>query len=203
MEDTFGLCPKTKKAARRPLYFRNLQLPDMAKMGAWGPWCLRSPVSCKKNNFQTINLWTRGFQIRFTKIDLCEFAAHLGGPSVPLCDSKRERHPQNLFHSSLFQSEEIFLDMFEDEYRAATRPAPKVELVLSDASLLLPPTVTPLTGIDFTKRLPCGEVERARRSIRTFFKLRQLSLDIQGHLETKYVSLNTTLSSKNGPLMHT
>ena len=41
------------------------------------------------------------------------------------------------------------------------------------------------TGIDFTKRLPCGEVERARRSIRTFFKLRQLSLDIQGHLETK------------------
>ena len=28
-------------------------------------------------------------------------------------------------------------------------------------------------------------MERARRSIRTFFKLRQLSLDIQGHLETK------------------
>ena len=36
--------------------------------------------------------------------------------------------------------------MFEDEYRVATRPVPKVELVLSDASLLLPPTVTPLTG---------------------------------------------------------
>jgi len=32
-----------------------------------------------------------------------------------------------------------------------------------DASILLPPTGTPLTGIDFNKRLPCGEVERARR----------------------------------------
>ena len=32
-----------------------------------------------------------------------------------------------------------------------------------DASILLPPTGTPLTGIDFIKRLPCGEVERARK----------------------------------------
>ena len=32
--------------------------------------------------------------------------------------------------------------MFEDEYRAACRPPPKVEFVLSDASLLLPPTVS-------------------------------------------------------------
>ena len=32
-----------------------------------------------------------------------------------------------------------------------------------DASILLPPTGTPLTGIEFNKRLPCGEVERARR----------------------------------------
>jgi len=95
------------------------------------------------------------------------------------------KEESTLLLRNFYKSEEIFLDMFEDEYRAATRPAPKVELVLSDASLLLPPTVTPLTGIDFTKRLPCGEVERARRSIRTFFKLRQLSLDIQGHLETK------------------
>ena len=58
---------------------------------------------------------------------------------------------------------------------------------MSDASLLLPPTVTPLTGIDFTKRLPCGEVERARRSIRTFFRFRQLSLDLQIRVETRYV----------------
>lgn len=32
-----------------------------------------------------------------------------------------------------------------------------------DASLLLPATVTPLTGIDFIKRLPCGDAERTQR----------------------------------------
>ena len=64
----------------------------------------------------------------------------------------------NLHKSSfIFQSEEIFLDMFEDEWGATSgKPLPRIDLVLSDASLLLPPTGTPLTGIDFTKRLPCG-----------------------------------------------
>lgn len=38
-----------------------------------------------------------------------------------------------------------------------------VEYLTMDASILLPPTGTPLTGIEFNKRLPCGEVERARR----------------------------------------
>ena len=83
------------------------------------------------------------------------------------------------------QSEEIFLDMFEDEYSDMKKGETRMEFVMSDASLLLPPTGTPLTGIDFTKRLPCGEVERARKSIRTFFRLRQLSLDIQSLEETK------------------
>lgn len=34
---------------------------------------------------------------------------------------------------------------------------------MMDAALLLPPTGTPLTGIEFYKRLPCGEVEHTRR----------------------------------------
>lgn len=38
-----------------------------------------------------------------------------------------------------------------------------VEYVTMDASLLLPPTATPLTGIDFIKRLPCGDTERTQR----------------------------------------
>ena len=54
-----------------------------------------------------------------------------------------------------------------------------VEFVMSDASLLLPPTGTPLTGIEFRKRLPCGEVERARAAIRTFFLLRDVSNILQ------------------------
>ena len=32
-----------------------------------------------------------------------------------------------------------------------------------DAAMLLPATGTPMTGIDFTKRLPCGETEKARK----------------------------------------
>jgi len=38
-----------------------------------------------------------------------------------------------------------------------------VEYLMMDASVLLPPTGTPLTGIDFMKRLPCGDVEKTRR----------------------------------------
>ena len=48
--------------------------------------------------------------------------------------------------------------MFEDEYRVANRPVPKVELVLSDASLLLPPTVTPLTGNVLYRGYPLRKV---------------------------------------------
>uniref|UniRef100_A0A669QFQ7 C-type lectin domain containing 16A n=1 Tax=Phasianus colchicus TaxID=9054 RepID=A0A669QFQ7_PHACC len=60
-----------------------------------------------------------------------------------------------------------------------------VEYLMMDASILLPPTGTPLTGIDFVKRLPCGDVERTRRAIRVFFMLRSLSLHLQGEPETQ------------------
>ena len=39
----------------------------------------------------------------------------------------------------------------------------KLSYLMMDASMLLPPTDTPLTGIEFTRRLPCGETERARK----------------------------------------
>ena len=48
--------------------------------------------------------------------------------------------------------------MFEDEWRELKRAPLNVEYLLQDVSILLPPTGTPLTGIDFNKRLPCGEV---------------------------------------------
>uniref|UniRef100_A0A3Q2YGJ0 C-type lectin domain containing 16A n=1 Tax=Hippocampus comes TaxID=109280 RepID=A0A3Q2YGJ0_HIPCM len=60
-----------------------------------------------------------------------------------------------------------------------------VEYLMMDASILLPPTGTPLTGIDFVKRLPCGDVEKTRRAIRVFFMLRSLSLQLQGEPETQ------------------
>ncbi|XP_051488152.1 protein CLEC16A isoform X1 [Apus apus] len=84
-----------------------------------------------------------------------------------------------------YKGEEIFLDMFEDEYRSMTIKPMNVEYLMMDASILLPPTGTPLTGIDFVKRLPCGDVERTRRAIRVFFMLRSLSLHLQDELETQ------------------
>jgi len=94
------------------------------------------------------------------------------------------REESTLILRNFYKSEEIFLDMFEDEYREMVKRAINVEFVMSDASLLLPPTGTPLTGIEFRKRLPCGEVERARKAIRTFFLLRDISLCLQRLDET-------------------
>jgi protein CLEC16A len=89
------------------------------------------------------------------------------------------REDSTLILRNFYKSEEIFLDMFEDEYREMIKRPINVEFVMSDASLLLPPTGTPLSGIEFRKRLPCGEVERARAAIRTFFLLRSLSNTLQ------------------------
>ncbi|KAL3877759.1 hypothetical protein ACJMK2_035421 [Sinanodonta woodiana] len=86
---------------------------------------------------------------------------------------------------NFYKSEEIFLDMFEDEYREMTNRPLNVEYLTMDASILLPPTGTPLTGIDFNKRLPCGEVERARRAIRVFFLIRDMSLTLMQEPETQ------------------
>ncbi|CAL1589014.1 unnamed protein product [Knipowitschia caucasica] len=86
---------------------------------------------------------------------------------------------------TFYKGEEIFLDMFEDEYRSMTSKPLNVEYLMMDASILLPPTGTPLTGIDFVKRLPCGDVEKTRRAIRVFFMLRLLSLQLQGEPETQ------------------
>ncbi|MBN3321357.1 CL16A protein, partial [Atractosteus spatula] len=69
-------------------------------------------------------------------------------------------------------------------YKARSKPL-NVEYLMMDASILLPPTGTPLTGIDFVKRLPCGDVERTRRAIRVFFMLRSLSVQLQGEPETQ------------------
>nr|XP_056722250.1 protein CLEC16A [Euleptes europaea] len=84
-----------------------------------------------------------------------------------------------------YKGEEIFLDMFEDEYRSMMLKPMNVEYLMMDASILLPPTGTPLTGIDFVKRLPCGDVERTRKAIRAFFMLRSLSLHLRGEPETQ------------------
>ncbi|KAL0278779.1 UNVERIFIED_CONTAM: hypothetical protein PYX00_000494 [Menopon gallinae] len=79
---------------------------------------------------------------------------------------------------NFYKTEEIFLDMFEDEYNEMKKKPLNVEFLMMDSNILLPPTGTPMTGIEFNKRLPCGEVERTRRAIRVFFLIRELCLSL-------------------------
>ncbi|CAF1141243.1 unnamed protein product [Didymodactylos carnosus] len=83
-----------------------------------------------------------------------------------------------------YKDQEMFLDLFEDEYRQIHINPVRLEYLLKDACMLLPPTTTPLSGIEFIKRLPSGDIERARRSIRVFFLLRALSLKLNSTVET-------------------
>lgn len=75
---------------------------------------------------------------------------------------------------NFYKSEDIFLDLFENEFTEMSKSPLNVEFLCMDSAILLPPTGTPLTGINFTRRLPCGEVEKARRAIRVFFLLRKI-----------------------------
>lgn len=110
---------------------------------------------------------------------------------------------------NFYKSEEIFLDMFEHEYCDMLKGPLNVEWLCMDSAILLPPTGTPMTGIDFTKRLPCGEVERARRAIRVFFLVRDTVLTLNGEIETQLpltnpqscVQIDTALDLNNSDLI--
>ncbi|XP_011498267.1 PREDICTED: protein CLEC16A [Ceratosolen solmsi marchali] len=110
---------------------------------------------------------------------------------------------------NFYKGEDIFLDMFEDEYSEIQKKPLKVEWLMMDSNILLPPTGTPMTGIEFSKRLPCGEVERARRAIRVFFFIRELSLTLNNEIETQLpltnpsscVQVNNVLDLNNSDLI--
>ncbi|KAK3607429.1 hypothetical protein CHS0354_035123 [Potamilus streckersoni] len=134
-----------------------------------------------------------GSKVRLATLELCirllkqlvyqPGKSYLQDRHLACLENARECSTQIL--RNFYKSEEIFLDMFEDEHREMTNRPLNVEYLTMDASILLPPTGTPLTGIDFNKRLPCGEVERARRAIRVFFLVRDMSLTLMQEPETQ------------------
>ncbi|KAF6201259.1 hypothetical protein GE061_005706 [Apolygus lucorum] len=87
--------------------------------------------------------------------------------------------------TSYYKREDMFGEMFESEDEDMRKKPLNVEWLMMDSNVLLPPTGTPMTGIDFGKRLPCGEVERARRAIRVFLLVRSLWLNLSGLKETQ------------------
>ncbi|XP_048575920.1 protein CLEC16A isoform X4 [Nematostella vectensis] len=102
---------------------------------------------------------------------------------LALIENVREASTLQLRH--FYKEDEMFLDMFEDEFRQMKSKPLNVEHLMMDATLLLPITGTPLTGIEFSKRLPCGEVEHTRRAIRVFLMMRELCLALMGRQETR------------------
>ncbi|XP_050683569.1 protein CLEC16A homolog [Leptidea sinapis] len=125
----------------------------------------------------------------------CELTARLlkismeGSSGVPsarhltAADNLRARAAE--FARNFYKCDDIFLDMFEDEYSEMVKRPLNVEWLCMDAAILLPPTKTPMSGIAFEKRLPSGEMERARRAIRTFFLIRDLYMKLSGKQETQ------------------
>lgn len=107
--------------------------------------------------------------------------SYLNDRHLALIENVREASTLQLRH--YYKEDEIFLDMFEDEYRQTKVKPLNVQHLMMDATLLLPVTGTPLTGIEFYKRLPCGEVEHTRRAIRVFLLMRDLCLALLGKKE--------------------
>lgn len=77
-------------------------------------------------------------------------------PQIAAIEGAKEQSTALL--RNFYKSEDIFLDMFEDENSEMQKKPLKVEWLMMDSNILLPPTGTPMTGIEFSKRLPCGEV---------------------------------------------
>lgn len=85
-----------------------------------------------------------------------------------------------------FKSEEMFLDMFEHEYQDLnSNMIINFEMLLRDWSILLPPTSTPLSGIEFARRFPCGDTEKLKQVVCTFFLIRSLCLNLTNQIETQ------------------
>ena len=58
-------------------------------------------------------------------------------------------------------------------------------MLLRDWSILLPPTTTPLSYVDMSRRFPCGDTEKLKHSIRIFFLMRDLSLSLANEVENQ------------------
>lgn len=73
---------------------------------------------------------------------------------LAMLESFREENILTL--QNYFKTEEMFLEMFEDEYFVK---GCDLESLLGDSCMLLPPVGSPLSGVNaLEKRRPCGEV---------------------------------------------
>jgi len=95
----------------------------------------------------------------------------------------------------------MFLDLFEAECADMKRKPLNISYLTMDASVLLPPIGTPMSGVEFPKRLPCGDVERARRTVRVFLSLRSLHLAVKNDIETVLPLASPQTGIKEGEIL--
>eukprot|EP00731_Ephydatia_muelleri_P029429 Em0020g1073a len=107
------------------------------------------------------------------------------GASVPLRDEHfallehaYEASILQLSHFCRGSKDELFLDMFEEEYMNEMAFNVKLNFLVMDGFMLLPPLDTPTTGIDFAKRLPNGDTEKARKAMRVFLAIHNAHHDL-------------------------
>lgn len=165
-------------------------------------------ISSSCSNNSKIRLVTLEMSLKLLiKIIICDNKSLLCDEHYAAIEGAKEQSTALL--RNFYKSEDIFLDMFEDEYIESKKKPLNVEWLMMDSNILLPPTGTPMTGIEFSKRLPCGEVERARRAIRVFFLIRELSLILSNDNETQLpltkpincVQINNVLDLNNSDLI--
>ncbi|XP_015596292.1 protein CLEC16A homolog isoform X4 [Cephus cinctus] len=163
-------------------------------------------LSCQTN--AKVRLVTLELTIKLlTRLVMSEGRSLLHDTHLASIEAAKEQSTALL--RNFYKSEDIFLDMFEDEYSEIQKRPLNVEWLMMDSNILLPPTGTPMTGIEFSKRLPCGEVERARRAIRVFFLIRRLSLTLNMEVETQLpltnpatcIEVNNVLDLNNSDLI--
>ncbi|XP_050448074.1 protein CLEC16A homolog [Cataglyphis hispanica] len=163
-------------------------------------------LSCQTNT--RVRLVTLELTIKLlTQLTVSEGQCLLQESHLAAIEAAKEQSTSLL--KNFYKSEDIFLDMFEDEYSEIQKRPLNVEWLMMDSNILLPPTGTPMTGIEFSKRLPCGEVERARRAIRVFFLIRELALTLNMEAETQLpltnpancVQVNNVLDLNNSDLI--
>ncbi|CAF3952144.1 unnamed protein product, partial [Rotaria sp. Silwood1] len=109
--------------------------------------------------------------------------SYLSNHHLTQIDQARKQATEDL--RRYYPQQELLLDMFEDEYRQTQLNPMRIEYLLKDSCMLFLPTTTPLSGVEFIKRLPSGDIERARRSIRVFFLIRALFLELNLISETE------------------
>ena len=100
---------------------------------------------------------------------------------LAIIEQTRENSTSVVRHYCRNENEQLFLELFEDEYMEYAKFKINVEYLMMDANLLIPPRqLAPLmvTNLHITRRLPYSDIEKARYALRVFFVVRNLSMRI-------------------------